>query len=131
MLFMSAAHVRAMNQVVRQSTELQALTAKLPREVALTYELHEAPAGETVYWTLRTGPGGTEFSLSKPDRPPDVTIRATWVEVIRAARAGRKAEHHPVELEVRGDESILRTIEDVLAVVRRVATFDCEFPATP
>lgn len=131
MLFMSTAHVRAMNEVLGQSTELQALTAKLPREMSLTYELRDGPGGETVYWTLRTGPDGTAFGLSKPDWPPDVTIRVAWVEMIRAARAGRKGEHHPVELEVRGDESVLRSVEDVLAVARRVATFDCEFPATP
>lgn len=126
---MSAAHIQAMNQVLGQSAELQALTAKLPREMSLAYELREGPGGETVYWTLRTGPNGTEFSLSRPDRPPDITIRAAWVEMIRAAKAGRKREHYPVETEVKGDESILRCIEGVLAVARRVATFDCEFPA--
>ena len=128
MIFMSSVHVEAMNQALRQSVEFQSVAATLPRQMALTYELHDGPQGQTIHWTLRAGPEGTEFSLSRPDRASDIYIRADWVDMIRAAVATRRGEHQAVAMDVQGDQSDLRRIESVLQVARRVATFDCEFP---
>ena len=129
MLFMSSAHVEAMNQALRQSVEFQSVAATLPRQMALTYELQDGPQGQTIHWTFRTGPEGTEFSLMRPEQPSDIRIRADWAEMIRAAIATRRGEHQAVAMDVQGDQSDLRRIEAVLQIARRVATLDCEFPA--
>jgi hypothetical protein len=125
---MSAAHVDAMNQRLRESPEMQTVTARLTRELVLSYELRHGPHGETVHWTLYAGPQGAHFTLAAPEGKSGVTIHAFWSEMIRAAKANRKGESHEVVTEIRGDESMMIDIEKVLAVARDVATLECEFP---
>ena len=89
---MSAAHVKVLNRLLEESLEFREFTAKLSCERVLTYELSDSPGGETVYWTVRTGPHGTQFSLGPPDRVPDVIVRARWSGMVRAAQASRLGE---------------------------------------
>jgi hypothetical protein len=125
---MSAAHVELLNRLLGESLEFREFTAKLSCERVLTYQLSDGPGGETVYWTVRTGPQGTRFSLRPPDRTPDVIMRARWPGMIRAARASRLGERYEVAIEVQGDASVLACVERVLEAARKVATVDCEFP---
>ena len=128
MLFMSAAHVEVLNRLLGESLEFREFSAKLSCERVLTYELSDGPGGETVYWTVRTGPQGTRFSLGPPDRAPDVLMRARWSGMMRAARASRLGERYDAAIKVQGDASVLCSIERVLEAARKVATVDCEFP---
>ncbi len=125
---MSAAHVELLNRLLGESLEFREFTAKLSCERVLTYQLSDGPGGETVHWTVRTGPRGTWFSLGPPDRTPDVIVSARWPGMIRAARASRRGERHEVAIQVQGDASVLACIERVLEAARRIATVDCEFP---
>ena len=128
MLFMSTAHVEVVNRLLEESLEFREFTAKLSSERVLTYELSDGPSGETVYWTVRTGPQGARFSLGPPDRAPDVILRARWSRMMRAARASPRGERYDAAIQVQGDASVLACIERVLEAARKVATMDCEFP---
>lgn len=105
------------------------MAAGLGRELVIMYELKSGPEGEPVYWALWVCSQGVRFAITPSDREPDLTLRADWASMIQSAKANREGrQHQDVEIEFAGDKSVLTSIAPVMAVVRRVATVECEFP---
>ncbi|MFI0469834.1 hypothetical protein ACH347_37690 [Saccharopolyspora sp. 5N102] len=95
----------------------------------MTFQLDGAPAG-TEYWTTVFGPTGMHFELTVPRTPPDVLVRADWTATMRALHAQKEGREAPARAEeTTGDEALVKRLEHVLAIGRRVATIDTRLPS--
>lgn len=127
-VFMSPEHVRAMNEILAESSAVRAACAELDHDYAMCYELHDGPGGRTVYWAMTFGPDtGVRMSLEKPDRA-DLTYVGDWARLVRASAAQRRGERHDPDVAVHGDPEIPGKVAAAFTAAQRVATIDVVFP---
>jgi hypothetical protein len=130
-VFMSPEHVDQMNQLLAESAAVRNAAAALGGSYTMTYQLDDAPTG-TEYCTTVLGPSGMHLELTDPPTPPDILIRADWTTTMRALYAQKAGRAAPtVAEETTGDAMLLKRLEEVLAIGRRVATIDTCLPPIP
>lgn len=125
--FMSAEHVAAMNVLLEAAPEVQRLCAWLPRDYLVAYDLADGPG--RVLWSVQIGrSSGVRFGLGPPPGAPDVTIKASYREMVAATRAARNGKASSAPMAVDGDAAVLQEVAPVLAAARAAAAVDVEFP---
>jgi hypothetical protein len=127
MEFMSAEHVKAMNQVLEQSEEVRRACTSLDGPKVLAFRLSDGPGGADVHWALTYG-NTMRFSLDEHPSP-DVLITGDWKRMIRAVAAGRRGEAADPGVEIIGDQELFLRLNQILELGRGVATFEVSFPA--
>ena len=127
MLFMSADHVSAMNDLLASSDAVRSAATRLDRTYVLAYVLSDAPHGGSEHWTLTLGPDGVRFGLDAP-AGADVVTRADYAAMIRATKASRAGQQVDEDIVMDGDPAVVERIAPVFAVAQQVATLDVEFP---
>ncbi len=128
MLFMSNEHIDLMNNLLAASPDIRSAISKLQQETIVTYELSNGPDGQTVYWTSSYAPDEFRLSLAPPSRPADITHRADWAQMVRAAKANREGRQVETEVQTIGDQQAFARVAHIFELGRQVATVDCEFP---
>lgn len=128
MLFMSAEHVSAMNDLLSSSDEVRSAIARLDRTYVLAYDLSAAPDGGSEHWTMTLGPDGVRFDLDAPAGAADIVTKADYSAMIRATKASRAGERADEDIAVDGDPTVLERIAPVLALAQQVATLDVQWP---
>lgn len=127
-LFMSPAHVDAMNELLGEASSVHAACKELERRYSLSYELRDGPEGRPVYWSMIFDPDiGVRMGLDKLERA-DVTFVGDWAQMIRASAAQRRGEQRDPGVEIHGDPSVMETVGAVFATAQQVATIDVTFP---
>ncbi|MFD9949895.1 hypothetical protein ACFWYW_29585 [Nonomuraea sp. NPDC059023] len=126
-VYMSHEHIEQMNDLLARSDEVAAACAELDRDYVIAYELGDGPGG-TVFWVLSFDRiTGARFSLDEPAHA-DVTFAGDWRRLVRAGQAHRQGTEVDPAVEVRGDPGVLDAVSPAMAVARRAATVDVEFP---
>jgi hypothetical protein len=125
MLFMSAQHVAAMNDILDRSPEVRAACALLPGPRTVGYRLAHGPDGATVHWAV-TFQETVVFGLDWRDA--DVVFVGDWAAAVRSAQARREGGAVDPALSVEGDAAVLKEVGPALAAAAAIAVVPVEFP---
>lgn len=128
MLFMSADHVAAMNDLLAGSDAVKAAASSLDREYAMEYQLTDSPTGDMAYWVMRFSADGVSFGLT-PSVDPDIVFRGAWRDAVAEARASREGrDDGSSSIEMTGEPAVLEAIAPVFAAAQQVATLQVDWP---
>jgi hypothetical protein len=126
MLFMSAQHVVAMNDILDRSPEVRTACAQLPGPRTVGYRLADGPDGTTVHWSM-TFDETVRFALD--GREADVVFVGDWATMVRSAQAQREGRAVDAAVSVEGDAAVLTEVGAAFAAAAAVAVLPVEFPA--
>ena len=127
-MFMSAAHVEAMNRLLAVDADSRAKCARLSRPYWFVHELDDD--GRTVWWTLEFNPDeGMRFSLVPPPAGvrADIVMRGSFGAVVEATRRRKAGEEVPYPVITEGDLPSMAIFGPALEAGRRAATLETRF----
>jgi len=117
-LFMSPEHVDLMNERLEANAVVRGACAALPGAASMGYCLHDGPDGDPVHWAVFFS-DTVRFSLS--EQPCDLLFTGDWRAMIASVRAAQRGQVVDTGLVASGDETLLESLGQVLAVAQSAA----------
>jgi len=131
-LFMSAAHVQAMNERLAAAPEVRAACAALGKPELLAYRLRNEDGGPDVWWQMHFAPdAGARFALGPPDGVADLTLECGYWAMLQQVTAQRDPSAGPapaLAITTVGDTALLQRIAQPFAQAQQVALVPVRFP---
>ena len=124
--FMSAGHVAAMNELLRDAPAVREACADLDRPHHMLYRLAHGPHGGDVHWCL-TFDETVQFELC--DHPaPDVLLTGDWRTMIQALHDTRAGRASSPEIVVTDDQQLFARLQAIFEIARGPATIVTVLP---
>ena len=127
--FMSAEHVAAMNELLRDAPEVRDVCSVLDREHVMAYRLTGGPDGRDVLWSVIFG-DTVQFEL-RDDDAPDVLLVGDWGAMIRTLHDARSGSATSPDLTLTAEPEVFARLNAIFDIARPVAMVDTALPDLP